>query len=194
MKHASSRQVFAYWNERRGDRIAPDRADIEPGSIRRALGDTFILGQDAQGAYRFRLAGTRSCALFCRELKAADFLAVWTETERANMLQLVTAAAEESAGFVAGAVGRTAAGATVALEILVLPLRHRKQTRARLLGVLAPLEPPYWLGLTPIDAVSCDTIRYLGSDSRRIVAPRLVPGPDNADRYHGLTIYDGGRS
>jgi hypothetical protein len=194
MKHASSRQVFEYWNQRRGDRVAPDRADIEPGPIRRALGDTFILGEDAQGAYRFRLSGTRSCALFCRELKDADFLTLWDEAERPKMLQHVTAAVEDSAGFVAGAVGRTGAGATVDLELLVLPLRHRKQTRSRVLGVLAPLEPPFWLGLTPIEAISCGGIRYLGPDSRRIVAPRLVPGGDNADRYRGLTIYDGGRS
>ena len=194
MKHASSRQVFEYWNERRGDRIAPDRADIEPGPIRRALGDTFILGQDAEGAQRFRLAGTRSCALFCRELKGTDFLTIWEETERPNMLQLVTAAVEDSAGFVAGAVGRTGAGATAALELLVLPLRYRRQTRSRLLGVLTPLAPPFWLGLTPIEALSCGSIRYLGPDTRRIVAPRLVPGGDNTDRYRGLTIYDGGRS
>ena len=136
MKHASSRQVFEYWNERRGDRIAPDRADIEPGPIRRALGDTFILGQDAEGAQRFRLAGGRIRT--GRELKGTDFLTIWEETERPNMLQLVTAAAEDSAGFVAGAVGRTGAGATAALELLVLPLRYRRQTRSRLLGVLTP--------------------------------------------------------
>ena len=46
MKHASSRDVFEYWNKRRGYRIAPERGDIEPGPIRRALGDTFILAQD----------------------------------------------------------------------------------------------------------------------------------------------------
>src|SRR3954465_9501281 len=91
MKHASSRQVFEYWNERRGGRLAPERGDIEPGPIRRALGDTFILAQDAQGNHRFRLAGTRSCALFCRELKGADFAALWAETERHHIQELVTA-------------------------------------------------------------------------------------------------------
>jgi hypothetical protein len=68
MKHQSSLQVFEYWNEQRGRRVSPERGDIEPGPIRRALGDTFILGRDAEGAYRFRLSGTRTCALFCREL------------------------------------------------------------------------------------------------------------------------------
>ena len=194
MKHASSRQVFEYWNERRGDRIAPERGDIEPGPIRRALGDTFILGQDAHGSHRFRLAGTRTCALFCRELKGADFISLWAEAERPNMLELVTAAAEEPVGFTAGVTGRNAAGVAVGLELLVVPLRRRNQMRGRLLGVLAPLVPPYWLGTTPVEGMTCGTIRYLGADSGLIAAPRLVPGTDDGRLRHGLTIYDGGRS
>ena len=156
MKHASSRQVFEYWNEQRGDRVAPERGDIEPGPIRRALGDTFILGQDAEGVYRFRLAGTRTCALFCGELKGVDFIGLWAKSERPKLRELVTAAAEESVGFIAGASGQNAAGATVGLEMLLLPLRRRNQSRTRLLGVLAPFVPPYWLGTTPVEKTLVD--------------------------------------
>lgn len=194
MKHASSHDVFEYWNKRRGHRIAPERGDIEPGPIRRALGDTFMLTQDAQGAYRFRLAGTRCCALFCRELKGADFIALWAEPERADMLELITAATEESAGFVAGLSGRNSDGAMIDLELLLLPLRHRHRSQMRLLGVLAPLVPPYWLGTTPVEGLTCGTIRYLGPDSEHVVAPRLVPGTENGRVRRGLTIYNGGRS
>ena len=35
MKHAASRELYAYWEERRGQRLAPERTDIEPGAIRR---------------------------------------------------------------------------------------------------------------------------------------------------------------
>jgi hypothetical protein len=194
MKHASSRQVFEYWNERRGDRIAPERGDIEAGPIRRALGDTFILGQDSQGIHRFRLAGTRTCALFCSELKGADFIRLWAQADRLKLLELVMAATEESVGFIAGVSGQNAAGASVGLELLLLPLRRHNQSRPRLLGVLAPLVPPYWLGATPIKEMTCGTIRYLGADSRVIAAPRLVPGTDDGRAHHGLTIYNGGRS
>jgi hypothetical protein len=194
MKHASSHQVFEYWNERRGHRIAPERADIQPGPIRRALGDTFILAQDSQGAYCFRLAGTRSCALFCRELKGAEFVALWAEPERADMLELITAVSEESAGFIAGASGHNADGAVVDLELLLLPLGHRPRSQARLLGVLAPLVPPYWLGTTPVEGMTCGTIRYLGPGSGHVAAPRLVPGTENGRVRRGLTIYNGGRS
>jgi len=61
MKHAASRELYAYWEERRGQRPAPERADIEPGAIRAALSDTFILELDAGDGHSFRLAGTRVC-------------------------------------------------------------------------------------------------------------------------------------
>ena len=43
MKHISSQAVYAYWNEKRGARPAPERSDIDPADIRRALGDTVML-------------------------------------------------------------------------------------------------------------------------------------------------------
>jgi hypothetical protein len=194
MKHASSHDVFEYWNKRRGYHIAPERGDIEPGPIRRALGDTFILAQDALGTYRFRLAGTRSGALFCRELKGAEFIALWAQPEQAGMLKLIRGATRESAGFIAGVSGHNADGATIDLELLLLPLRHRHHSQTRLLGVLAPLLPPYWLGTTPVEGLTCGTIRYLGPDSGHVAAPRLVPGMENGRVRRGLTIYNGGRS
>jgi hypothetical protein len=194
MKHASSRQVFDYWNERRGDRIAPERGDIEPGPIRRALGDTFILGQDERRAFRFRLAGTRTCALFCRELKGADFTQLWAKAEQETMRAHIAAVAEETAGFIAGATARNADGAAAELEMLLLPLVQRDRSQTRLLGVLAPLIPPYWLGVTPIEGLTCGTIRNLGPESGHIAAPRLVPGTENGRIRRGLIVYDGGRS
>ena len=194
MKHASTRQVFEYWNERRGKRVAPERGDIEPGPIRRALGDTFILAQDSRPGHRFRLAGTRMCALFCRELKGEPFMHLWTATERAALGEYVAAVAEESAGIVAGATGRTAEGARIDLELLLLPLIHRDRSQARLLGVLAPLVVPYWLGTSPVVGLTCGTVRHLGPATSTVAAPHLVPASENGRVRHGLIVYDGGRS
>ena len=58
MKHASTRALFEYWNEKRGNRPAPEREDIDPIAIRHALGDTFMLAADFVNEQRFRLAGT----------------------------------------------------------------------------------------------------------------------------------------
>lgn len=82
MKHPSTRALYAYWNEKRGSRAAPDRADIDPAAIRHALGDTFMLATDFVDQLRFRLADTRVCALFCREIKGEAFAELWSEYSR----------------------------------------------------------------------------------------------------------------
>ena len=194
MKHVSSCQVFDYWNARRGARIAPERGDIEPGPIRRALGDTFILGADADGTFRFRLAGTRACALFCRELKGDDFAELWAKPERETIRARVAMVMAETTGFVAGATARNTEGAAAELELLLLPFAHHDRSQRRLLGVLAPLIPPYWLGTTPVAAVTCGTVRNLLPEDAHIEAPRLVPGSDTGRARRGFIVYDGGRS
>ena len=68
MKHASTQALFDYWNQQRGRRWAPIRSDIDPADIRHVLGDIFMVVSDFAGDIRFRLAGTRVCALFAREI------------------------------------------------------------------------------------------------------------------------------
>lgn len=193
MKHPSSRQLFEYWNKQRGSRLAPERDDIEPGPIRHALSDTFILERDVDGIYRFRLAGTRLCALFCRELKGSDFVSLWAETERPVMQKRLAATAADSASFVAGINGQVAGGPVAELELLLLPLRHRDRQQTRIIGVLGPLVSPYWLGSKPVDSLTCGTVRHLGPGARLATAPRLVAGDDARERP-GFVVYDGGRS
>jgi hypothetical protein len=192
MKHASTCELFDYWNERRGERIAPERGDIEPGAIRRVLGDTFILAGDIHGVQSFRLAGTRACALFCRELKGEAFVDLWAKAEQDSVRDLVASVADDSAGIVTGVTGSTADGKTIDLELLLLPLVHRDRSHARLLGVVAPLAAPYWLGTTPVEALACGTIRHLGPAMATVAAPDIAP---LARRLrHGLVVHDGGRS
>jgi hypothetical protein len=103
MKHASSLELFAHWQDRRGARMAPERAEIDPGAIRKALGDAFLLGQDGEADPAFRLAGTRVCALFTRELKGEAFIALWQPDDHAAIRDLLAIVADEMVGVVAGA-------------------------------------------------------------------------------------------
>ncbi len=59
MKYASSQIVYAYWDRLRGDRAAPERGEIEPGEIREALADAFVL-EMVDGVAMFRLAAHAS--------------------------------------------------------------------------------------------------------------------------------------
>ncbi|HWN78513.1 MAG TPA: PAS domain-containing protein, partial [Bradyrhizobium sp.] len=82
MKHPSSREFFAYWDEKRGAAQAPDRSEIEPGAVRELLGDIFVLSYDATSGHPFRVAGTRVCALAGRDLKDRSFSALFAPDAR----------------------------------------------------------------------------------------------------------------
>lgn len=189
MKHAASRELYAYWEERRGERPAPERADIEPGAIRQALSDTFILelAEDG-GSPTFRLAGTRVCALFGRELKGESFIDLWALTSRGSVTDLLAIAADESVGTVAGVTAQSTAGDTLDLELLLLPLGIRRPRLARTIGVLAPLKTPQWLGAGAIGALTLGSRRHVGETAKTRILPRFM-----APR-RGLVVHQGGRS
>jgi hypothetical protein len=188
MKHSSSRELFDHWRDRRGARMAPERAEIDPGAMRKALGDAFLLGSDAGAAPAFRLAGTRICALFGRELRGETFIELWDEEERAAVRDLIASVAEDTIGVVAGTVGRTREGLRADLEWLLLPLRHRGRAQLRLIGTLAPLDPPFWLGSARLEALQLRAWRHLGPAAETNRLPRLVPG----SRRRGFVVHEGG--
>ena len=193
MRHPSTKAVFAYWDTQRGTRPAPERADIDPIAIRHALGDTIMLAADFVDQLRFRLAGTRVCALFCRELKGEAFGALWSETSRDLIQELLSIVTNESVGAVAGLRGRADDGDTADLELLLLPLAHSGHARIRALGVLAPTTPPYWLGEKPVAELELTTLRHIGQDVAIEGAPRFGDAPKGGRLRHGFVVYSGGR-
>jgi hypothetical protein len=194
VKHPSTRSLYAYWNDRRGTRAAPDRGEIEPGAIRLALGDSFILSAEADGPQVFRLAGTRVCSLFGRELKGVPFEELWDEADRAAMQDLLAIVANEIAGIVAGVRAVTADAHCVDLELLLLPLRHRGNSRERQIGVLAPLAAPFWLGANPIVRLALTSHRHIGAALEPAGITPLMAAADSGRLRHGLLVYDGGRA
>jgi hypothetical protein len=168
MKHLSSQTLFAHWNDRRGSRPAPERGEIDPGAIKVALADSFILSFNQLTNHPFRLAGTRVCALFGRELKGQGFVELWDRPKQRQINDLAAIVADEQFGIVAGAVGWTVEGFSVDLELLLLPLKHCGRTHVRLIGTLAPLAVPYWLGSSPVHAIALGSHRYLGPSAEAL--------------------------
>jgi hypothetical protein len=187
VKHPYNHQLYNYWIERRGERSAPERAEIEPGAIRRILGDSFILSCDAGEDHLFRVAGTRLCALFGRELRGQPFSSIWDQQSADEVHDLVAIAADEAVGVAAGAQARTADEVPCNFEILLLPLAHRGKIGARMLGLIAAIERPYWLGIWPARPLRLGVIQYLG--------PGLgdAPPAPRVPKRRILTVIDGGR-
>lgn len=190
MKHAASRELFSYWDERRGNRPAPERAEIEPGAIRRVLGDAFILAIDGGKDHPLRLAGTRVCALFNREIRGESFLGLWDPASRRTMADLLSVLATEYGGTVAGVNTENSAGEPLNLELLLLPLGARRPLLARAIGILAPLQVPNWLGVSPIGALMLGSRRHVGSGIEKRLLPRFLA----ARVRPTLTVHAGGRS
>ncbi len=193
MKQASSRELFGYWVARRGTRVAPERGEIEPSAIRKALGDVFVLEFDRLAGHPFRLAGTRVCALFGRELKNERFIDLWDVESRAALADLIDGIADEATGVVASANGRTAEGWAQDVELVMLPLAHRGDTHARMIGALAPLSAPFWLGSGKLGALTLGTVRHLDPAREASTAARLVAGDVMAARRATFTVHEGGR-
>jgi hypothetical protein len=192
VKHKSTRLIFEYWNRQRGNRPAPSRSEIDPAAIRHALGDTFMLAADFIDGIRFRLAGTRVCALFGREIKGELFNAFWSEKSRAQIADIGSAALNEAVGAVAGVTGRTAEGEETELELLLLPIAHDGRTRVRALGALSPLVPPYWLGEAPVVELELQTLRHVGVTRTDAAVSQFRSGA-GLRRRHGFLVYSGGR-
>ena len=174
MKHAASRELYAYWEERRGTRPAPERAEIEPGAIRGVLSDAFILALDRNAGHPVRLAGTRICALFGRELKGESFLDLWGAGSKPVVASLLSILSDECTGTVAGVTAQNDSGDPIDLELLLLPLGIRRPSFARTIGVLAPLKVPPWLGASPIGALTLGGRRHVGAALEKRLLPRFM--------------------
>jgi len=223
MKHQATQDLYAYWQNLRRGRKAPDRSEIEPADIRHLLGHTFILEVVSRREYRFRLAGTRICALYGREMKGTDFAEFWTPKDREAVATMLTAITEDAAATVMGLTGRSDHGRELPMEALMLPLKQRNEGYTRILGSLVPMDDPFWIGIHPIMTQSVASLRLIWPDEKPVglmhssampsatgtQSLQSVPRPMNTDspmysgsnviaanfrrRVQHLTVYDGGK-
>src|SRR5882757_2569745 len=203
MKHATSRELYDYWDRLRRGQPAPHRSDIEPSDIRRILADTFILEVGDRETYTIRLAGTRICALYGREIKATNFLDLWAADDRQAIATLAAAVSTDAAAAVLSLEAHTARRRMLTCELLLLPLRHGKSGFDRVLGSLAPTDHAYWIGSEPVTNQSVTSLRLIWPDERphfmrrasdrpETLEPMAIP-IDNRRRRGHLFVLDGGK-
>ena len=194
MRHSASKDLFRYWDLLRNGRPAPERGEIEPGEIRSILGDTFILEMSLQfRTVAFRLAGTRLCTAYGRELKGLGFLALWSENDNYEVAKLVSFVYRDNQPVMLSYAAQNGNGRFLEYEMLLLPLARAADGNARMLGIATPRSNPYWLGTEPL------ATNHLRS-SRTIAAkpgldPVLRDAPLSRQRRVGhLTVMDGGKN
>lgn len=201
MKHPVSRELYAYWDQLRAQRAAPERADLDPAAIRTILADTFVLEVvagmgDLDRDFPVRLSGTRLNAFFLDELKGSSLLSIWQAEYRSAVEEMLACVLDERAPVVAGAKAGPRDNLPVDLELLLLPLRHHGKTHTRVLGSLAPSRVPSWLGLLPVEPLTLTSFRRIDSGSKPAsvrLAPQIADLSQRPTRYGPLRVYQGGR-
>jgi hypothetical protein len=188
LKLAPCQELFAYWNALRGARGAPERNDIEPSAIRGVLADTFILEFSAADGFPFRVVGSRTNALFGRELRGAPFLEIWRRDDAAEVARVLESAADGAQPFLIGGRGGPDGVAPLDLEVLVLPLRHHGATHARAFGCCAPSASAAWFGLLPIRPLAVASLRALDSSQTEAFTGRAPLSGEMRRRGH-LFVY-----
>ncbi|MBO6816660.1 MAG: PAS domain-containing protein [Rhizobiaceae bacterium] len=209
MRHKTSKKLFTYWNNLRGDRFAPDRREIEPSDIRDILGDTFILEIDRHfRTISFRLAGTRLCNIHGRELKGVGFLGLWDEIDNLAIFEAVKQVYNNGKACTISLIAESAERRFAEYEMLLLPLQTGEADAIRVLGVSSAARDEVWLGLDPVVNNRLKTVHYVDLPEVEFTPP-LAYDPlstQSGHAYHDqkdhsaprkvghLTVYEGGIS
>lgn len=209
MNKDGSIKLFQYWDRLRGSRAAPRRSEIEPGAIKTLLPDTFILERDARGAAVFRLAGTRLCATYGKELKGHSFPSLWHDADQESVGRLARYALDDKAVALVTFEGLSREGRINRFEMIVLPLDGGRES-PRALGAVQPFMKPFWLGADAIVENRIEAVRLVDPDSETLAhertavsVPPLQPESDTVSsrldgrqgrRIHHLVVFQGGRA
>jgi hypothetical protein len=150
MQQPTSRQLYAYWDGIRNGRVAPRRFEIEPAKIASLLPETFVVESAGLLGYRFRLAGTKICEQFGRELRGADLLSLWAGSDRDAVASLLRNVFSDAAVGYGRFRAYTGSERRADFELVLLPLIHTGEAINRILGAITAIEPPFWLGGEPL--------------------------------------------
>jgi hypothetical protein len=138
--------------------------EIEPAKIAPLLRETFIGECTGLLGFRFRLAGTRICQHFGRELRGVDFLSLRSLADRDTIASQVRNVLNDGAVGYGVFDAYTKTKRQAGFEFTLMPLIHTGQAINRLLGAITAIEPPFWLGS---EALSTFEVRALSSPLAR---------------------------
>ena len=203
MKHIVSRQLYAYWNRRRGNQPMPDRSAIEPYDLGPMLVDTFLLDLRGTNKAKFRFCGSNIAMRYGRDLADEDFLALWSKDDRKSLSHHLSLMSDDAVAMTAGVVAETASGGFITFEMMLLPLSGASGCD-RAIGCL--VRTGGHSDANPVGArivsQSLRSMRFLAPRTEPFMkAPnRSIPPPPTPDmsearrKYGHLVVMDGGKS
>ena len=162
MSHSNTQRLTDYWRARRGPRLAPLRASIDPCDFADLLPQVFILGRLTAHRYAFRLRGGLLEDLHGRDLRPVDFMSLWSAQHRIGLHAAMEGARRHGQALVVEARGFTEYGESADFEVLLAPMISATDQVDRFLGLLQPLTPLHRLDDHPIRQSFVLQIRAVG--------------------------------
>ena len=131
-------QVEAYWEQVRGQRLVPNRVEIDPSGLEGTLKHLFILERIAKGLARFRIAGSHLTELMGLEVRGMPLSATFRPEAREALSQAVQSVFDDPAVVRLELDAEKGFGrAELCGDMILMPLRSDLGEVSRILGAVA---------------------------------------------------------
>lgn len=141
MRQAAARTILSYWQaiapEAGG---APAQSLVEPRALKSLLPDLFLVERHDRAVFAFRMAGTRLCARYGRELRDHDFVRLWPASQQGDILAQLSLCLQSAQPIVLHGAAATLDGKSVSFEIVLTPLTDKDGRTTRILGAMLPAD------------------------------------------------------
>ena len=134
IEHKNARTLLRYWQRVRRGAQAPQQRTLRPSEMKELLPNIFVLQRFDPHHFVFRLAGTGYCALFGREFRTQNLLALFQGPARKYLSVLLDRVVGLPCVGIGQARAETLSGDHCQLEYLFLPLADSDGRVNRLLG------------------------------------------------------------
>jgi hypothetical protein len=196
MLHPGSRQLFRYWETLRAEKAYPRREDVDFAAIKAVMPDLVIIERDhLRKSFRYRLAGSRVCALFGMNLTGTDAFASWDHFETDVIRRHLEIALTRFQPAVIRMRLTTDRDQQLAAELVVLPVQMQNSNRVQLIGGMFPFRPAASMGHTVIAARELVSARVIWTEHQGILPTQpenMLPNVGDRPVSRNFRLIDGG--
>ena len=136
MRQTAARKILSYWQALAPEDGAPAQASVAPRALKSFLPDLFLLERLDRSVFAFRMAGTRLCARYGRELRDHDFVRLWPAAQHGDILAALGRCLQDARPVTLEGAAATLDGKTVAFQVLLMPLTDAAGRTTRVLGAM----------------------------------------------------------
>lgn len=163
--HPGSRTLYRFWETTRAAQSAPSRNTLDLSQIRELVPNLFIIARDGTSRmFRWRLAGTRACDLFRRELTGGDVLAGWDSFQGDIISRFLGGVVQNLQPCILRLRLRTDLGQMIGVEMVGLPIQASDGQNIHIFGGLFPFRETGLLSYQQISQLELSGARTIWTE------------------------------